>query len=404
MGPSVAQDIVETFLPYKTSEESYVTEDIHFIESRLEDYHSRLTGLAAELDTLRRYHRQTLQDLPMGVCSLAKDQEVLMWNRAIEELTGVGAQKVVGSRLSALPEPWKGLLERFIDAPDEHLHKQRLVYDGHTRWLNLHKAAIEEPLAPGNSGLVLLVEDLTETQLLEDKLVHSERLASIGRLAAGVAHEIGNPITGIACLAQNLREEREGDGELTEISEQILDQTKRVSRIVQSLMSFAHSGSHLQALEPVCLSEVAQEAIGLLSLNRRSVEVEFFNLCDPAHWVEGDSQRLAQVLINLLSNARDASPPGGAIRPQRSLGTYRGPGRRGRGQRHPEGDHGPVVRTVLHHQGPRQGTGLGLALVYSIVEEHYGQITIESPTDHQREGGTRFRVTLPRHPGPTAEL
>ncbi|MFX7063704.1 ATPase, partial [Acinetobacter baumannii] len=60
MGPSVAQDIVETFLPYKTSEESYVTEDIHFIESRLEDYHSRLTGLAAELDTLRRYHRQTL--------------------------------------------------------------------------------------------------------------------------------------------------------------------------------------------------------------------------------------------------------------------------------------------------------------------------------------------------------
>ncbi len=117
MGPSVAQDIVETFLPYKTSEESYVTEDIHFIESRLEDYHSRLTGLAAELDTLRRYHRQTLQDLPMGVCSLAKDQEVLMWNRAIEELTGVGAQKVVGSRLSALPEPWKGLLERFIDAP-----------------------------------------------------------------------------------------------------------------------------------------------------------------------------------------------------------------------------------------------------------------------------------------------
>lgn len=133
---------------------------------------------------------------------------------------------------------------------------------------------------------MLLVEDLTETQLLEDKLVHSERLASIGRLAAGVAHEIGNPITGIACLAQNLREEREGDGELTEISEQILDQTKRVSRIVQSLMSFAHSGSHLQALEPVCLSEVAQEAIGLLSLNRRSVEVEFFNLCDPAHWVE----------------------------------------------------------------------------------------------------------------------
>ncbi|MGN5927363.1 hypothetical protein ACNQQ1_31115, partial [Pseudomonas aeruginosa] len=78
--------------------------------------------------------------------------------------------------------------------------------DGHTRRLNLHKAAIEEPLAPGNSRLELLVEDLTETQLQEDKLVHSERLASFGRLAAGVAHEIGNPISGIACLAQIQRE------------------------------------------------------------------------------------------------------------------------------------------------------------------------------------------------------
>ncbi|CDF86258.1 two-component sensor CbrA [Pseudomonas knackmussii B13] len=404
MGPSVAQDMVETFLPYKAGGESYVTEDIHFIESRLEDYHSRLTGLAAELDALRRYHRQTLQDLPMGVCSLAKDQEILMWNRAIEDFTGVDAQRVVGSRLSALPEPWKGLLEGFIEAPDQHLHKQRLAIDGQTRWLNLHKAAIEEPLAPGNSGLVILVEDLTETQLLEDKLIHSERLASIGRLAAGVAHEIGNPITGIACLAQNLREEREGDGELTEISGQILEQTKRVSRIVQSLMSFAHAGGKQVEVEPVCLADVAQEAISLLSLNRRSVEVQFFNLCDPEHWVEGDAQRLAQVLINLLSNARDASPPAGAIRvrTEASENTV---------DLIVEDEGSGIPKSIIERlfepffttKDPGKGTGLGLALVYSIVEEHYGQITIDSPADPERECGTRIRVTLPRHPGPTAE-
>ncbi len=152
MGPSVAQDIVENFLPYKNGAEGYVTEDIHFIENRLEEYHSRLTGLAAELDALRRYHRQTLQDLPMGVCSLAKDQEVLMWNRALEELTGIAALQVVGSRLTTIDEPWRSLLTEFIQQPDEHLHKQRLSLDGDTRWLNLHKAAIDEPLAPGNSG------------------------------------------------------------------------------------------------------------------------------------------------------------------------------------------------------------------------------------------------------------
>ena len=398
MGPSVAQDIVETFLPYKAGSESYVTEDIHFIASRLQDYPSRLTGLAAELDALRRYHRQTLQELPMGVCSLAKDQEILMWNRAMEELTEIPAQRVVGSRLATLGEPWLGLLTRFIELPDQHLHKQQLKLDGQVRWLNLHKAAIDEPLAPGNSGLVLLVEDLTETQLLEDKLVHSERLASIGRLAAGVAHEIGNPITGIACLAQNLREEREDDGELTEISGQILDQTKRVSRIVQSLMSFAHSGSHLQTDEPVSLAQVAQDAIGLLALNRRSVEVQFFNLCDPEHWAEGDAQRLAQVLINLLSNARDASPPGAAIRVRSEASEHtvdlivedEGSGI-------PKAIMDRLFEPFFTTKEVGKGTGLGLALVYSIVEEHYGQITIDSPADPEHQRGTRIRVTLPRH-------
>ncbi|PTU73924.1 sensor histidine kinase [Pseudomonas mangrovi] len=398
MGPSVAQDIVATFLPYKTGNEAYVTEDIHFIESRLEDYRSRLTGLAAELDALRRYHRQTLQELPMGVCSLAKDQEILMWNRAMEELTGIPAQRVLGSRLNTVGAPWEGLLENFINLPDQHLHKQRLPFDGQTRWLNLHKAAIDEPLAPGNTGLVLLVEDLTETQLLEDRLVHSERLASIGRLAAGVAHEIGNPVTGIACLAQNLREEEEENEEIREISNQIIEQTKRISRIVQSLMSFAHAGAHRQSDEPVNLAQISRDAIALLSLNRRSVEVEYFNLCDPDHWAVGDTQRLGQVVVNLLSNARDASPPGSAIRVRSEASEQtvtllvedEGSGI-------PQAIIDRLFEPFFTTKDPGEGTGLGLALVYSIVEEHYGQITIDSPADPEHQRGTRVRVTLPRH-------
>ncbi|MEO4046142.1 ATP-binding protein [Pseudomonas sp. CAU 1711] len=398
MGPSVAQDMVETFLPYKSGSEAYVSEDIHFIESRLEDYQSRLTGLAAELDALRRFHRQTLQELPMGVCSLAKDQEVLMWNRAMEELTGIAAQQVVGSRLQSLEEPWHGLLQDFIEQDGEHLHKQHLQLDGEVRWLNLHKAAIDEPLAPGNSGLVLLVEDVTETRVLEDQLVHSERLASIGRLAAGVAHEIGNPVTGIACLAQNLREDREEDEEMVELSGQILQQTKRISRIVQSLMNFAHAGTQQRAEYPVSLAEVAQDAIGLLSLNRHGIEVQFFNLCEPEHLAKGDPQRLAQVLINLLSNARDASPEGGAIRVRSEAAEHsvelivedEGTGI-------PQAMMDRLFEPFFTTKDPGKGTGLGLALVYSIVEEHYGQITIDSPADPERQRGTRFRVTLPRY-------
>ena len=214
-----------------------------------------------------------------------------------------------------------------------------------------------------------------------------------------MAHEIGNPITGIACLAQNLREEREGDGEITELSSQILDQTKRVSRIVQSLMSFAHAGgSHQNSEEPVCLAEVAQDAIGLLALNRRNFEVQFFNLCDPDHWVEGDPQRLAQVLINLLSNARDASPPGSAVRVRSEASEHtvdlivedEGSGI-------PKNIQDRLFEPFFTTKDPGEGTGLGLALVYSIVEEHYGQITIDSPADIERQRGTRIRVTLPRH-------
>ncbi|GAB7406662.1 hypothetical protein OUHCRE3_53470 [Enterobacter hormaechei] len=159
-------------------------------------------------------------------------------------------------------------------------------------------------------------------------------------------------------------------------------------------MSFAHSGSHLQALEPVCLSEVAQEAIGLLSLNRRSVEVEFFNLCDPAHWVEGDSQRLAQVLINLLSNARDASPPGGAIRVRSEASEH-------------------TVDLVVEDEGsgiPKaimdqlfepffttkgKGFGLGLFLSQASVTRAGGTVKLYNHED----GGTLTELRLPRSYG-----
>lgn len=398
MGPAVAQDIVKNFLPYKQTAESFVSEDIHFIESRLEDYRSRLTGLAAELDALRRYHRQTLQDLPMGVCSLAKDHEILMWNRAMEELTGISANRIIGSRLGDLESPWQALLEDFIRQPDEHQHKQTLVLEGKHRWLNLHKAAIEEPLSPGSTGLVLLAEDCTETCVLEDRLMHAERLASIGRLAAGVAHEVGNPVTGIACLAQNLREEREQDAEIAEISAQILEQTKRISRILQSLMSFAHAGNHRQQLYPVSLFSVAQDAIALLSLNRETTDVHFINHCHPEHLAEGDPQRLAQVMVNLLSNARDASQPGGRIQissqaNEHSL--YLSVEDEGSGI--PAAIQDRLFEPFFTTKDPGKGTGLGLALVYSIVEEHYGQIDIESPLNPTTQRGTRFRIQLPRY-------
>ena len=397
MGPAVAQEMIETFLPFKLARDGYVTEDIHFIENRLEDYHSRLTGLAAELDALRRYHRQTLQDLPMGVCSLAEDNEVVMWNRALQTLTGIPADSVIGSRLESLPAPWDELLQRFVADESAHLYKQKLMVQGQTQWLSLHKAAIDEP---GNArgGLVLLIEDQTETQMLEEELIHSERLASIGRLAAGVAHEIGNPVTGIACLAQNLREESD-QPEINEVAEQVLEQTQRISRIVQSMVNFAHVGSrHHSANDEVDLAACTNEAIHLLSLSRKDLKVKYVNLCDASHIVAGDSQRLVQVLINLLGNARDASSDGDhitirSVQDEHQILLIVEDEGSGIDQALKDRLFEPFFTT----KAPGKGTGLGLALVYSIVEEHYGQITVDSPIDEATQRGTRFTITLPRY-------
>ncbi|HSH57207.1 MAG TPA: ATP-binding protein, partial [Halomonas sp.] len=396
MGPSVAQDIVDRYLPYRQGGPG-ATEDIHFVESRLEAYRSRLTGLARELDGLRRYHRRTLTRLPVGLCAFGEDGELLMWNDALAQLSGIEGSSVVGARRESLPAPWNELLGRIIAEPENQLYKHPVTLGGTTRYLSLHKAALEgSDSEPG--GMVILIEDHSEMKWLEDELVHTARLASIGQLAAGVAHEIGNPITGISSLAQNLRYEAE-DPEVVEATEQIQQLTDRVSRIVSSLVGFAHGGRHLAGCElvPVAIAEVVDEAIHLIHLARSGEDVCFDNRCSREAYVEGDAQRLLQVMVNLLSNARDASGPGDRVTIEAV----------------PEGsevrvsvtDEGvgidPSLRDHLFEpftttKPPGEGTGLGLPLVYSIVAEHHGTLDAESPPPGAQRG-TRISLWLPHH-------
>ncbi len=398
LGPTVAQDILDQHLPYKMREEQHAGEDIHYIESRLEEYRDRLSGLAAELDALRRFHRQTLYDLPTGVCSLGQDLEILSWNRAMMELTGIADEQVVGSRLTSLPNPWRDLFTDFIHGPRAHVYRQQIEAQGLPRWVSLNRALVGDsgPHGHGDSQ-VIVVEDLTELHMLESRLTHSERLASIGRLAAGVAHEIGNPVTGIACLAQNLKVESE-DPYIRESSKQIIEQTQRVTRIVQSLVGFARADNHLtQHREGVAIREVADEAIHLLQLSPEGRGNQFRNQCPADTVVAGDKQRLTQVFINLLSNARDASPPGSDIIV--SAVTH-GPSVKievedfGTGL--PAGDiRNTLFEPFVTTKETGKGTGLGLALVHGIVEEHYGRIQLIDKADYDQGHGVIVQITLP---------
>ena len=291
------------------------------------------------------------------------------------------------------PITWSNMLGDFLRADDQHKHKVQIQSDGRGRWFNLHKAAIADPSAPGETGgVVVLIEDLTDIQTLEGELAHSERLASIGRLAAGVAHEIGNPVTGIACLAQNLESET-ADPLVQETSRQMLEQTQRITDIVQTLVSFSHGGTVLgDTKAKLNLRDCVEEAARLVQLSRMGKQVHCHNRCPADIDIIGDRSRLQQVFVNLMSNACDASQPGDAVEIVAAV-------ERDKVAVHVI-DHGAgipdniidqIFEPFVTTKPPGKGTGLGLPVVHRIVQDHGGHVSIESTPGK----GTRVSVLLP---------
>lgn len=396
LGIALASEIMDTLVPFRVPEGQGIT-DINLIEERLYHYRDHLSGMAAELNSLRLYHRSTLEQLPIAICSVAQDREVLMWNRSMHRLSNVPSTEVTGSYLDELAEPWRSVLVKFADSDKPSSHKIPVEVGEDTIWVSLYKANIPSSADHQIQGQVILVEDITEMQILEKELVHSERLASVGRLAAGVAHEIGNPVTGIDCLAQNLKYDSE-DPEIHETAEQILSQTKRVSRIVQSLVSFSHAGHNTHEFEPVCLYKCAQEGIDLIALQKEKKQMVYINKIPEETMVMGDYQRIIQIFINLLANARDAAPEQSEVivalestaqaRSLRFSITDQGPGI-------PIKLQDRILEPFFTTKEPGEGTGLGLAMVYSIIEDHQGQLEIISPVDKVLQKGTKFVINLP---------
>jgi len=398
LGPSIARELIDGYLPYSIVSE-HGSADLNVIENRIEAYRSNLSGMAADLDNLRRYHRQILLDLPLGVCSLTFDTEIIMWNRAMEEFTGIDEGNVVGSQLSELKEPWLSLLMDFIEEKNVQSAKHYFELNGQKKVINLHKARIEKSskLDSSHEGTIILLEDVTETELLEAGLTHSERLASIGRLAAGVAHEIGNPITGIACLAQTIRDEYQ-DRELNILAQQIIEQTDRTSKILQSLVNFAHAGTGAsqQSYVEVNIADCMQEAKTLVSLDKKTQNLAIHIDCEPDVVMRGDFQRMLQVLINLITNARDAS--------QLPADVYLAASEQeeqvlisitDEGIGIPAAIRDRVFDPFFTTKEAGEGTGLGLSLVFSIVEDLHGDIDIISPVNQSKGTGTQVILRFP---------
>ncbi len=393
MGQSVAAEIMDKHFPYSKPQSGEVL-DINLMESRLDRLGDNIYGLTSDVNQLRLHHRNTLQELPMAICSLGMDDEILLWNNAMSNITHIQGSDITGSNINDLPAPWGTLIYEFANSNETHVNRQTQDNSGNNQWFRLHKSAIQESPSKRQEGQVILIEDITEVQLLEQELVHNTRLASIGRLAAGVAHEIGNPVTGIACLAQNLPYEGVEE-DRQETAKAILSQTDRISRIVQSLVTFAHTGKSSQKdFHKVSIYECADEAIHLLSLQSGRKQIEYSNLTAADCYVWGDSQRLIQVFVNLLSNANDASPDFSTITIKTTTNSPfvlidvidEGSGI---SQEHIS----QIMEPFFTTKDAGKGTGLGLSVVFSIIEEHQGHIEVSSPVAQQR--GTCFSIKLP---------
>ncbi|WP_198262438.1 ATP-binding protein [sulfur-oxidizing endosymbiont of Gigantopelta aegis] len=397
IGPLLAKVVINEQLTLDHDTRDIFAKSFRFMENKLEDSKTRLEGVAGELDDMRRYHRQVLQDLPLGVCSIGLNGEVLNWNKAIETLSGISAKQILGEKIQSLPSPLGELFYGFVHGDEQQLRKIQVKLDHSIRIFNLHKSSLITASAHSlhlnneqhttnteSNGIVLLVEDLSDLQELENRLAHSERLASIGRLAAGVAHEIGNPVTGIASVTQNLLAEDDSDYLQTHLAhhlEDILNQTRRITTIIQSLSSFSRSGNYLAPpKKPVPVKKCFDDAIHLVTLSHKAKHQAFDNQCSSRHIVSGDQQQLVQVFINLLNNACDASENNDTIiiRSSEEINQNYHDGETilikviDQGKGISEKNKKRLFEPFFTTKNAGDGMGLGLSIVYNIVHDHGG--------------------------------
>ncbi|WP_141591453.1 ATP-binding protein [Myxococcus sp. AB056] len=395
LGPVLARMTVEEALRLEPGARTALAEQLRFVEERLRDARG-LQGPVPALEAVRRYLRRILEDLPVGVCAVGPDGEVVIWNATLEQLSGVPVDTVRGHPLEALPAPWGPLLSGFASGVDGDT-ETRVTVAGVERILRLHRSRLS-PAEQGtgtSEGMALLVEDFTARKAVDARMAHQDRLASLGRVAAGVAHEIGNPLTAIASLTQNLKYELEDPAAVQERAGLILQQCRRIDAIVRTLVGFSHEGTVGGQARPftrVAVAPLLSEAVQLARLARKQHGVSFEHRCPEGLEVQGDAQRLEQVLVNLLTNAMDASPEHGVVELEADID--------GGAVRLRVMDRGHGIPTELAQRvfepffttkGPGEGTGLGLALAAGIVREHGGTMQV----DKRQGGGTSVVVSLP---------
>lgn len=356
---------------------------------------------AEQVETLKARQETILESSGVGLLLVDAQDRILAWNRRLEEIYGLPREEAIGRRLAEVfPLHTVRRMARTEESagPDGEARLYgHVLINRQGRRLVVHMAI--SPVGGGGAGArgdgdgarVVTVDDITERVKLEEQVLRQERLASLGMLAAGVAHEVNTPLTGISSYTQMLLEEMPDDDPRRDILRKIEEQSLRASKIANSLLNLSRPED--AAFEALDLNEAVREVMRLFEpqIRGRGIRLEA-DLAPDLPPVPGHRGKIQQVLLNLLLNARDAVAGDGRIAVATSS----------RGDRVTlevlddgagiaEEDLPRVFDPFFTTKGRGKGTGLGLSISYGIVREHDGEILVDSVPGER----TRFRVELP---------
>lgn len=388
--------------PYYDSLEQAVTMRKK-LEKKLRGYADRLEHTVEErtkkLKLSERKYRDLVENSNDAIFALNSRGRFTFLNRKMEEVTGYNAKELLGRHFGDILTPKSA--ERAIKNFNKAMKGEHIpVYE--MEWLtkNGEKKIIE---VSGSSvyrgskivGRQIIARDITEKKRLEEKLAQSEKLASIGKLAAGVAHEINNPLANISIYAELLQLDLKGNGSNNEKIGIIIEEARRASKIIKNLLEFSRQ-SHLEISE-VDVNSLILKCISLFEQRFKAGKVKVTKqLATETPYLLGDADQLTQVFINMFNNALHAMPDGGRLKVESESTVSEilirisdnGVGIEDR-------DKERIFDPFFTTKGIGDGAGLGLSVSLGIVQKHNGTIEVES----EKGRGTTFIIRLPRGVG-----
>ena len=367
-------------------------------------YQRSLEGKVREKTEALRRANQYLQSLLENandiIYTVDPEGRFTFLNRRIEDL-GYNREELIGRPLlSILTEKHQGRrTKKTLEEGTRQVYEVEVKdKDGHIR----HTVFSTSPLRDENGAVTAvlgIIRDVTEQRRLQQQLIRSDKLASVGQLTAGVAHEINTPLNVLYGHLELLLLEKEGDPDLFRTLKGMQEQVSKIIEITRNLLDFSRQREPQKT--PVDLNDLLERTLSLVE-HEMSVEdivvVSAFDPVLPSLWADGD--QLAQVFLNMITNARDAMPEGGELTLRTSTSRLRSRHASGEtieirfmdtGRGISEEHLGKIFDPFFTTKPAGEGTGLGLSVSYGIIQAHGGTIEVESEVGR----GTTFTIRLP---------